>query len=83
MGYDLLNRLKWRLRLGEPGPVEQAAVAIAARELEETDVDLPTWQRAADGARDDAHARERYVRLRVARLRRELRAGADRLQIEV
>lgn len=75
MRHDLLDRIKWGLRLGQPGPVERAAVAIAARELEEAEVDLPTWRRAADGARDDAHARERYVRARVAQLRRDLRSG--------
>lgn len=75
MRHELLDRLKWTLRLGEPGPVERAAVAIAARELGEAEVDLPTWRHAADGARDDAHARERYVRARVAQLRRDLRSG--------
>ena len=70
----LADGLRWRLRLGEPGPVERAAVAIAARELGEADVDLPTWRQAAEGARDDAHARERYVRARVAQLRRDLRS---------
>ncbi len=79
MGHELLNRLKWHLRLGEPGPVERAAVAIAARELSEADVDLQTWHRAAKGSRDDTHAREWYVRLRVAQLRRELRTGSDPL----
>lgn len=76
---DVMDRLRWRLRLGKPGPAEQVAVAIAARELDEADVDLPTWRQAAAGARDDAHARERYVRRRVAHLRRELRAGSDPL----
>lgn len=73
---DLLDRVRWHLRWGAPGPVEAAAVAIAARELDEADVDLPTWRRARAAAGDDARARERYVRLRVAALRRELRAGA-------
>ncbi len=79
MGNELLSRLKWHLRFGAPGPAEQAAAAIASRELLEADVDLQAWRRAAHGSRDDAHARERYARLRVARLRRELRAGADPL----
>ncbi|WP_412067196.1 hypothetical protein [Rubrivirga sp. IMCC43871] len=79
MGDDSLDRINWHLRLGEPGPVEQAAVAVAARELAETDVDLATWRRAADGARDDTHACERYIRRRVTKLRRELRAGSGPL----
>lgn len=79
MGSDLLDRLKWHLRLGEPGPAERTAAAIASGELREADVDLPTWRRAQGGARDDVHARERYVRLRVATLRRELRAGSGPL----
>lgn len=79
---DLIDRLKWHLRLGEPGPVERAAVAIAARELSEADVDLPSWRNASEGARDDAHARERYIRARVAQLRRELRTGPEALLAE-
>lgn len=75
MTRELLDRLKWNLRLGEPGPVEGAAVAIAARELAEADVDLPTWRQAARGARGDTQARDRYVRARVVQLRRELRSG--------
>ena len=62
--------------MGEPGPLERAALAVAAQELDEGDVDLDLWRRAAAGARDDCHARERYVRLRVERLRRDLRAEA-------
>ena len=76
MRHELLDQLRWHLRLGEPGPVERAAVAIAAGELREAEVDLPMWRQAADGARDDAHARERYVQARVAQLRRELRVGS-------
>ena len=73
---DGLDRLRWHLRLGTPGPVESAAVAIAARELAEADVDLATWRRARAQAGDDERARPLYVRLRVAALRRELRDGA-------
>ena len=79
MGHDLLDRLRWTLRLGEPGPTERAAVAIAARELEEAEVDLPLWRRAEADALDEAEARERYVRLRVAALRQELRTGSKPL----
>lgn len=61
--------------------MERAAVAIAARELGEADVDLPTWRRAAAGARDDGDARERYVRARVAQLRRDLRSGPRALLV--
>ncbi|WP_412067098.1 hypothetical protein [Rubrivirga sp. IMCC43871] len=68
------DRLRWALRIGPPGPVEASAAAIASRELAEVDVDLPTWERARAGGEAGAH--DRYVRLRVAALRRELRAGA-------
>lgn len=76
---DLFDRLRWHLRLGRPGPVEAAAVAIAARELDEADVVLDTWRQARDRTATDAEARERYVRLRVAALRRELREGSGPL----
>ena len=79
MTRDVLGRLRWRLGLGGPEPVEAAAIAVAVQELEKADVDLPTWRRAAEGARDDADARDRYVRARVAALRRELRRGAGPL----
>ncbi len=52
----------------------RAAEAVARRELAEVDVDLATWRRAAAGAQDASHARQRYVRLRAAGLRRDLRA---------
>jgi len=65
---DRVGRLRTRL-LGRPSPAERAARDVARRELEEADVDLTAWRRAREGARDDAHARERYAALRAAALR--------------
>lgn len=79
MGYDLFDRINRTLHLGEPDPIERAAIAIAAQEFEEADVDLPLWREAEAGARDKAHPRERCTRRCVTRLRRELRAGSQPL----
>ena len=73
MRFDALDRLMRQLRLRKPNALERTAALVARQELYEEDMDEEIWERAEERSRDLAHARQRYVRLRVESLLREPR----------